>query len=57
MIEGASWRKWVFFYIPMALFLLFLLFPFYWMVITSIRRSMISSHVQRFELSSRHRRL
>ena len=37
MIEGARWRKWVFFYLPMALFLLFLLFPFYWMVITSIR--------------------
>ena len=37
MIEGAKWRRWVFFYIPMALFLLFLLFPFYWMVITSFR--------------------
>ena len=37
MIEGAAWRKWVFFYVPMALFLLFLLFPFYWMVITSVR--------------------
>ena len=37
MIEGARWRKWVFFYIPMVLFLVFLLFPFYWMVITSVR--------------------
>src|SRR5436309_14737875 len=37
MIEGALWRKWVFFYAPMALFLVFLLFPFYWMVITSVR--------------------
>ena len=37
MIEGARWRKWVFFYVPMTLFLLFLLFPFYWMVITSVR--------------------
>ena len=37
MIEGAIWRKWVFFYVPMALFLIFLLFPFYWMVITSVR--------------------
>src|SRR4051794_19894680 len=37
MIEGAYWRKWVFFYIPMGLFLLFLLFPFYWMGITSVR--------------------
>src|SRR5215212_1097909 len=37
MIEGALWRRWVFFYIPMTLFLVFLLFPFYWMVITSVR--------------------
>src|SRR3954447_408059 len=37
MIEGARWRNWVFFYVPMTLFLIFLLFPFYWMVITSVR--------------------
>ena len=37
MIEGARWRTWVFFYAPMALFLVFLLFPFYWMLITSVR--------------------
>jgi multiple sugar transport system permease protein len=37
MIEGAKWRKWVYFYIPMAFFLFFLLFPFYWMIITSFR--------------------
>ena len=37
MIEGAHWRRWVFFYIPMAVFLIFLLFPFYWMIITSVR--------------------
>jgi multiple sugar transport system permease protein len=37
MIEGARWRTWVFFYVPMAMFLVFLLFPFYWMVITSVR--------------------
>jgi multiple sugar transport system permease protein len=37
MIEGAKWRRWVFFYLPMAFFLLFLLFPFYWMMITTIR--------------------
>ena len=24
MIEGAIWRRWVFFYIPLALFLIFL---------------------------------
>ncbi len=37
MIEGAIWRRWVFFYIPLALFLIFLLFPFYWMLITTFR--------------------
>ena len=29
MIEGAIWRRWVFFRLPMAIFLIFLLFPFY----------------------------
>ena len=37
MIEGAIWRRWVFFRIPLGLFLIFLLFPFYWMVITTFR--------------------
>jgi len=37
MIEGAKWRRWVYFRLPMALFLIFLLFPFYWMVITTVR--------------------
>ena len=37
MIEGAAWRRWVFFRIPLALFVFVLLFPFYWMVITSFR--------------------
>jgi len=37
MIEGAAWRRWVFFRIPLGLFLIFLLFPFYWMVITTFR--------------------
>src|SRR5262245_57535485 len=37
MIEGAKWRKWGYFYVPMAFFLVFLLFPFYWMIITSFR--------------------
>jgi multiple sugar transport system permease protein len=37
MIEGARWRTWVFFYVPMALFLVFLLFPFYWMGLTAIK--------------------
>ena len=26
MIEGARWRRWVYFYLPMTFFLLFLLF-------------------------------
>src|SRR6266446_8602263 len=37
MIEGATWKRWVFFYIPLALFVLSLLFPFYWMAITTVR--------------------
>ena len=37
MIEGAIWRRWVFFRLPMAIFLIFLLFPFYWMIITTFR--------------------
>src|SRR5579883_2947191 len=37
MIEGATWRRWVFFRIPLGLFVLWLLFPFYWMVVTSVR--------------------
>ena len=37
MIEGAAWRKWVFFYTPLTLFIVGLLFPFYWMVITTLR--------------------
>src|ERR687885_2888792 len=37
MIEGAKWRTWVFFYIPLAVFVFVLLFPFYWMAITTVR--------------------
>ena len=37
MIEGAIWRRWVFFYAPLTSFIVLLLFPFYWMVITTIR--------------------
>ena len=35
MIEGALWRKWVFYNIPLILFVFVLLFPFYWMITTS----------------------
>ena len=37
MIEGARWRRWVFFNAPLALFIIWLLFPFYWMIVTSVR--------------------
>jgi multiple sugar transport system permease protein len=37
MIEGPSWRRWVFFNIPLAAFILMLLFPFYWMMVTTVR--------------------
>ena len=31
------WKRWVYFYIPMTIFVIGTLFPFYWMLITSIR--------------------
>ena len=37
MVEGARWRTWAFFHIPLGLFVLTLLFPFYWMVVTTVR--------------------
>jgi multiple sugar transport system permease protein len=37
MIEGAKWRRWVYFRIPLALFVFLLLFPFYWMMVTTVR--------------------
>src|SRR5258708_19930068 len=37
MIEGAPWRRWVFFYVPVTGLVVSLLFTFYWMVITTIR--------------------
>jgi len=37
MIEGARWRKWLWFYLPMGMFILGLLFPFYWMAVTTVR--------------------
>ena len=36
MVEQ-QWRKWIYCYIPLAVFVLGILFPFYWMLITSIR--------------------
>ena len=37
MIEGARWKKWLWFYLPLSAFILALLFPFYWMVVTTVR--------------------
>src|SRR5438045_9629198 len=37
MIEGARWRRWVFFNFPLTLFVVGLLFPFYWMMVTTVR--------------------
>jgi multiple sugar transport system permease protein len=37
MIEGAKWRRWAYFYIPLGAFVVWLLFPFYWMLVTSVR--------------------
>jgi multiple sugar transport system permease protein len=31
------WKKWFYFYIPLAVFILFTLFPFYWMAVTAFR--------------------
>ena len=32
-----KWKKWVYFYLPMAVFILVTLFPFYWMAVTAFR--------------------
>jgi multiple sugar transport system permease protein len=31
------WKRWVFFYVPLAVFLVVTLFPFYWMLVTAVR--------------------
>jgi multiple sugar transport system permease protein len=37
MLIERRWKKWVYFYAPMAVFIVFTLFPFYWMAITALR--------------------
>jgi len=37
MLIERKWKKWVFFYVPLAFFLIFTLFPFYWMAVTAFR--------------------
>ncbi len=36
MVEQ-QWRRWIFLYIPLTIFLIGILFPFYWMLITAVR--------------------
>jgi len=37
MVIERKWKKWITFYIPMAVFIIFTLFPFYWMAVTALR--------------------
>jgi len=37
MLIERKWRKWVTFYLPIAVFIVFTLFPFYWMAVTALR--------------------
>src|SRR5436190_5725612 len=37
MVIERPWKRWVYFYIPLTLFIIGTLFPFYWMLITAIR--------------------
>jgi len=37
MVIERRWKKWVFFYIPLTVFVIGTLFPFYWMLVTAIR--------------------
>src|SRR2546428_2193310 len=37
MVIERHWKKWVFFYIPLTVFVIGTLFPFYWMLVTAIR--------------------
>src|SRR5437879_4689292 len=37
MVIERRWKKWVFFYIPLTVFVVGTLFPFYWMFVTAIR--------------------
>jgi len=37
MVIERKWKKWLFFYVPLAVFIIFTLFPFYWMAVTALR--------------------
>jgi multiple sugar transport system permease protein len=37
MVEGPRWKRWAYFYVPLTLFMVGTLFPFYWMLVTAFR--------------------
>jgi multiple sugar transport system permease protein len=37
MVIERRWKKWLYFHIPLTVFILFTLFPFYWMAVTAFR--------------------
>jgi multiple sugar transport system permease protein len=37
MLIERKWKKWIYFYLPITVFILFTLFPFYWMAVTALR--------------------
>lgn len=37
MTQGTNGRRWLTLYLPLAFFIVFLLFPFYWMILTSLK--------------------
>jgi multiple sugar transport system permease protein len=37
MVIERRWKKWLYFYLPLTVFIVATLFPFYWMLITAIR--------------------
>ena len=37
MVIERRWKRWVYFYIPMTIFVIGTLFPFYWMIVTSFK--------------------
>src|SRR5207244_12338566 len=37
MVIERKWKRWVYFYIPLTVFVIGTLFPFYWMLLTAIR--------------------
>ena len=44
LVGESFWRRVVVFYIPLFLFVFAMLFPFFWMLITSLKLKMVSRH-------------